>query len=84
MEVGISNKVWTTLTAEPTQPLDIAEDEIFSETSPFVLSDTHCVRIAGTLNFDQLSSDSGVIFNLSDPTASYENVHLSLSATRAS
>jgi hypothetical protein len=84
MEVGISNKVWTTLTAEPTQPLDIAEDEIFSETSPFVLSDTHCVRIAGTLNFDQLSDDSGIIFNLSDPTASYENVHLSLSATRAS
>jgi hypothetical protein len=84
MEVGISNKVWTTLTTEPTQPLDIAEDEIFSETSPFVLSDTHCVRIAGTLNFDQLSDDSGIIFNLSDPTASYENVHLSLSATRAS
>ena len=84
MEVGISKQVWTTLIAEPTQPMDIAEDEIFSKTSPFVLSDTHCVRIAGNLNFDQLSDDSGIIFNLTDPSATYENVHLSLSATRAS
>ena len=84
MEVGISKQVWTTLTAAPTQPMDIAEDEIFSKTSPFVLSDTHCVRIAGTLNFDQLTDDSGIIFNLTDPSAAYENVHLSLSATRAS
>jgi hypothetical protein len=36
------------------------------------------------LTFNQQSDDSGIIFNLSDPTASYENVHLSLSATRAS
>jgi hypothetical protein len=84
MEVGISNKVWTTLITEPTESMNIAEDKIFNETSPFVLSDTNCVRIAGTLTFDQLSGDSGIIFNLSDPTASYENVHLSLSATRAS
>lgn len=84
MEVGISKQVWTSLIAEPTQPMDIAEDGIFSGTSPFVLSDTHCVRIAGTLNFDQLSDDSGIIFNLTDPSARFENVHLSLSATRAS
>jgi len=36
------------------------------------------------LNFDQLSDDSGIIFNLTDPSARFENVHLSLSATRAS
>jgi hypothetical protein len=84
MEVGIRQQVWTALITEPTETMNIAEDKIFSETSPFVLSNTNCVRIAGTLTFDQQSEDSGIIFNLTDPTASYENVHLSLSATRAS
>jgi hypothetical protein len=84
MEVGIRQQVWTALITEPTESMNIAEDKIFSETSPFILSDTNCVRIAGTLTFDQQSDDSGIIFNLTDPTASYENVHLSLSATRAS
>ena len=84
MEVGIRQQVWTALITEPTESMNIAEDEIFSETSPYVLSNTNCVRIAGTLTFDQQSDDSGIIFNLTDPTASYENVHLSLSATRAS
>jgi hypothetical protein len=84
MEVGVSKQLWTTLIDEPTQSMNIAEDEIFSETSPYVLSNTNCVRIAGTLNFDQLSDDSGIVFNLTDPTAAFENVHLSLSAIRAS
>ena len=84
MEVGIRQQVWIALITEPTESMNIAQDKVFSETSPLVLSDTNCVRIAGTLTFDQQSDDSGIIFNLTDPTASYENVHLSLSATRAS
>ncbi len=84
MEVGIRQQVWTALITEPTESMNIAEDKIFNGSSPFVLSDTNCVRISGTLTFNQQNDDSGIIFNLSDPTASYENVHLSLSATRAS
>ena len=36
------------------------------------------------LNSIDQSSDSAIIFNMTDPAHSFENVHLSLSATRAS
>lgn len=84
IEIGIRKQVWSTLIAQPTESMDITEGKIFGEVSPFVLSDVNCVRIAGTLIFDQQVEDSGIIFNLTDPSASYETVYLSLSRTRAS
>ena len=83
MEVSLDHNSWSALVAQPSQAMDIAEDKIFSETSPFVLSNTNCVRISGTLNSSDSNEESSIIFNVSDPTASYENVHLSLSSTRA-
>jgi hypothetical protein len=48
------------------------------------LSDKNCVRIAGTLSSEDSNDEAAIIFNLTDPTQSYENVHLSLSSTRSS
>lgn len=84
MEIGIDKDAWSHMLVTPTQTMKIDNDKIFTETSPFVLSDTNCVRIAGTLNTEDQNSDSAIIFNLTDPAHSFENVHLSLSATRAS
>ncbi len=83
MEVNIDKNSWSALVAQPSQAMDIAEDKIFGETSPFVLSNTNCVRISGTLNSPGQNDESSIIFNLSDPTAAYENVHLTISSTRA-
>ena len=83
MEVSLEHNSWSALVAQPSQAMNIAEDTIFSGTSPFVLSNTNCVRISGTLNSFGQNDESSIIFNLSDPTASYENVHLALSSTRA-
>jgi len=83
MEVNINKNSWSALVAQPSQAMDITDDKIFGGTSPFVLSNTHCVRISGTLNSSDPNEESSIIFNVSDPTASYENVHLSLSSTRA-
>ena len=84
MEVGLNKDTWSNLMTPPTQSMGINQDKIFSETSPYVLSNTNCVRISGTLKSSDQNEESSIIFNLSDPTAAYENVHLALSATRAS
>ena len=84
MEISLDKDSWSNLMTVPSKSMEVDDDKIFTETSPFVLSNTNCVRIAGSLNTVDQSSDSGIIFNLTDPTASFENVHLSLSATRAS
>ncbi len=84
MEIGLNKDTWSNLMTTPTQSMEINQDKIFSETSPFVLSNTNCVRISGTLKSSDQNEESSIIFNLSDPTAAYENVHLALSATQAS
>jgi len=84
MEISLNKDAWSNLMTAPTQSMEINQDKIFSETSPFVLSNTNCVRISGTLKSSDQIEESSIIFNLSDPTAAYENVHLALSATRAS
>jgi len=83
MEVNLDKNDWSSLIAQPTQIMDIAEYSIFNETSPFVLSPTNCVRISGTLGSLGLIDELPILFNLSDPTTAYENVYLALSSTRA-
>jgi hypothetical protein len=84
MEVRITKEDWAKILSFPSTTAEIESDKIFKETSPFLLSDKNCVRIAGTLSSEGSTDEAAIIFNLTDPTQSYENVHLSLSSTRSS
>ena len=84
MEVSISTDEWTKMLVISSTATSIESGKIFSDTSPFVLSDTNCVRVAGTLSTEGSNNDAEIVFNFADPTQTYENVHLSLSSTRAS
>ena len=84
MEVSLTKDDWTKILVIPSTATSIESDKIFIDTSPFVLSDTNCVRVAGTLSTEGSNNDAEIVFNFADPTQTYENVHLSLSSTRAS
>jgi hypothetical protein len=84
MEVSLFKDDWTKILVIPSTATDIKSDKIFKETSPFLLSDKNCVRIAGTLSSEDANEEAAIIFNLTDLTQSYENVYLSLSSTRSS
>ena len=84
LEVRLLKDDWAKVLSIPLTAADIDSNEIFNETSPFVLSEKNCVRIAGTLSSEDSKDEAAIIFNLTDPTQSYENVHLSLSSTRSS
>jgi hypothetical protein len=84
LEVRLLKDDWAKVLSIPLTAADIDSNEIFNETSPFVLSEKNCVRIAGTLSSEDSKDEAAIIFNLTDPTQSYENVHLSLSPTRSS
>jgi len=84
MEVSITKEDWAKILSFPSTTAEFESDGIFKETTPFLLSDKNCVRIAGTLISEDSNDEAAIIFNLTDPTQSYENVHLSLSSTRSS
>ena len=83
VEVSIAKDDWARITEVPQSSLGVDEDSIFTGASPFPLSYQNCVRIAGSLTSTDSTNDFGVIFNFVDPNQDYENVHLSLSLTRA-
>ena len=84
MEVSITKEDWAKILSFPSTNAEFESDGIFKETTPFLLSDKNCVRIAGTLISEDSNDEAAIIFNLTDPTQSYVNVHLSLSSTRSS